>query len=264
MTTYPRSAYGPDPHAGASRNNAKARGWGDGWPNCSPGKMAVASGGGASVRCRKEIVPLVSVLLAATALSYKLKPAACGAYNCRPIAGTKTPSNHSWGLAIDINWNDNPMSSTFHSTIPLPVVHMWEDCGFYWGGRYRNRPDTMHFEFLDRAGDVHLLAAKAALYLGGKTPPKQTTHSGVPDVFPGRFTLGQLSPWVTVMGRRFKALGFDQHHDGDGYQPGPTFTRYDLANAKDFQASEAKLKGDVDGYLGPLGWLILGEKSDWM
>lgn len=168
-----RSDFGADPHAGANRNNAKARGWGSGWPNCSPGKMAVAKGGGVSVRVRAELVPLVEILLDATvALGYKLKAGTTGGYNCRPIAGTSTPSNHSWGLAIDLNWSDNPMQRTFKTDIPPRVVAMWEALGFYWGGRYQKTPDTMHMEFLYRPDDVPALVVKAKAYLHVVPDPK--------------------------------------------------------------------------------------------
>jgi hypothetical protein len=104
-----RDDFGTNPNAGASRNNAAARGWGPGWPNCNGSRMAVARGGGAAVSVRAELVPLVSVLLAATAeMGYQLKPAATGAFACRPIRGTRTPSNHCLGADTMVTTFDGP------------------------------------------------------------------------------------------------------------------------------------------------------------
>lgn len=162
MTAYSRGAYGNNPLAGASRNNAAARGWGPGWPDAQEAKMISVSGGGVRVRVRREIAPLVQALLDVTAkLGYTLKANACWGFANRPIRGTQTASNHSWGLAVDLNSEDNPMGSTFRSDIPPSVVHAWEACGFYWGGRYGNRPDTMHFEYVRRPGDVLVDLARA-------------------------------------------------------------------------------------------------------
>jgi hypothetical protein len=73
-------------------------------------------------------------------------------------------------LAVDINSLTNPMQSTFRSDIPPAVVHAWEICGFYWGGRYVNRPDTMHFEYIGRPADVATDLAQAKAMLTGKPP----------------------------------------------------------------------------------------------
>ncbi|MFD7157967.1 M15 family metallopeptidase [Kribbella sp. NPDC059898] len=182
MATYGRAAYGSNPLAGASRNNAADRGWGLGWPNAQESKMLTVTGGGVKVRVRREVGPLVQVLLNLTVrLGYMLKPDACWGFANRPIRGTRTASNHSWGLAVDLNSEDNPMGSTFVSTIPPGVVHAWEACGFYWGGRYANRPDSMHFEYVRRPADVladlaraeRLLTPVTGITSDTKTPTKE-------------------------------------------------------------------------------------------
>jgi len=165
MTAYSRTSYGANPLAGASRNNAAARGWGPGWPNAQESKMITVTGGGVKVRVRREIAQLVETLLNLTDKTYNLKPGACWGFANRPIRGTQTASNHSWGLAVDLNAEDNPMGSTFRSNIPPAVVKAWESCHFYWGGRYTSRPDSMHFEYVGRPADVaaDLKRAKALL-----------------------------------------------------------------------------------------------------
>jgi hypothetical protein len=175
---YSRSAYGSNPLAGASRNNAAARGWGPGWPDAQESKMITVSGGGVKVRVRREIGPLVSTLLNVTVkLGYPLKPGACWGFANRAIRGTQTASNHSWGLAVDLNAEDNPMGSTLITNIPPGVIHAWESCGFYWGGRYLNRPDAMHLEYVRRPADVLADLARAEKLLDPPrkpTPPNQT------------------------------------------------------------------------------------------
>lgn len=58
-------------------------------------------------------------------------------------------SNHSWGLAIDVNATTNPMQSKLKTD--LPVAWVRENVtryGLGWGGDYVGRKDPMHFEFL--------------------------------------------------------------------------------------------------------------------
>lgn len=183
MTLYPRSAYKSPFPAGTSPNGAAGRGWGPGWPNCQPSKMATVvakdqtKGQAFDIRVtvRREVAPMVADLLEATDRLYDVHQHDTGAYNCRPISGTQTASNHSWGLAIDINWGENPQSSNFTSHIPPAVVAMWNDCGWFWGGFYAHAtPDTMHFEYIGTPGDVAKDAQKAAAYNQKGTPPMTT------------------------------------------------------------------------------------------
>lgn len=184
MATYPRSAYKNPFSSDVSRNNARERGWGPGWPNCQTGKMktiTVKDDNGTvilRITVREEVAPMVMNLLEATDKLYNIKPASTGAYNCRAIRGTSTASNHSWGLAVDINWNDNPMSYTFHSEIPPAVVAMWNDCGWYWGGFYSRRYDTMHFEYIGRPSDVASDTAQAVRYNKGAASKPTTPTTG--------------------------------------------------------------------------------------
>ena len=72
-----------------------------------------------------------------------------GCYNDRSVRGSTTISTHAFGAAFDFNAGDNPLG---HRPAPLgstgslvPVVGVFEKCGFGWGGWW-NRPDGMHFE----------------------------------------------------------------------------------------------------------------------
>lgn len=59
---------------------------------------------------------------------------------------SKPLSMHAWGLAVDINAQDNPLGQT--PVMDPRIVGVFEKWGFEWGGRWA-RPDGMHFE-LDR------------------------------------------------------------------------------------------------------------------
>jgi len=118
-----------------------------------------------------------------TAHGYDLVPGWCWGFACRAISGTSTASNHSWGLAVDLNAPRNPYASadwhrhnasSRNSTFPFglrivcdmpePMISEWERAGFTWGGRYRNRPDPMHFDF---GGTPAQMAATTERLTGG-------------------------------------------------------------------------------------------------
>lgn len=65
--------------------------------------------------------------------------------------GTGKPcvkSNHSWGLAIDLNSTDNPMGYKLITNMPPDIRALAAKYNLMWGGSYANRKDPMHFEFL--------------------------------------------------------------------------------------------------------------------
>lgn len=74
--------------------------------------------------------------------------------------GTSRPcvkSNHSWGLAIDINATKNPMTFNGRLITDMPaatgaIAAKW---GLRWGANYTGTSkDAMHFEFMGRPEDV--------------------------------------------------------------------------------------------------------------
>lgn len=86
--------------------------------------------------------------------------------------GTGRPcvkSNHSWGLAVDLNAIDNPMTAAHphhggqvghnpagvHTDMPPGTAELAARWGLTWGANYRGtRKDAMHFEFLGTPADV--------------------------------------------------------------------------------------------------------------
>jgi hypothetical protein len=85
-------------------------------------------------------------------------------YNWRPIAGTRSRSYHSYGIAIDlvpksyrglhVYWRwAMPQEKEWYSLpyerrwmVPLPFVRAFEEEGFIWGGKWFFF-DTIHFEY---------------------------------------------------------------------------------------------------------------------
>jgi peptidoglycan L-alanyl-D-glutamate endopeptidase CwlK len=83
-----------------------------------------------------------------------------GTFNWRNISGTNRLSTHSFGMTIDINvkysnyWRwavgdkteDGKRPIIYKNKIPLEIVHIFEQNGFIWGGKWYHY-DTMHFEY---------------------------------------------------------------------------------------------------------------------
>lgn len=90
----------------------------------------------------KQFVSFVNALAAE---GYKIT--SIGGYNPRDIAGTDEPSLHSYGLAIDINPADNPVSyGKLKSNLPSNVEALAKKFGLVWGGSPQfHKKDAMHF-----------------------------------------------------------------------------------------------------------------------
>lgn len=157
---------GPDPGPGPhSTGDAAARGWGSGWPDCHPELLASLSGVGAglNLQARAEVVPLAEYLINETeSRGYHLVPGWCWGYACRQIRATGIPSNHSWGLAFDLNAPVNPATTDgiIHTDMPSWVVPLWNSyqwkCGSQYTGSFH---DPMHMEFMGTPADAASLIA---------------------------------------------------------------------------------------------------------
>lgn len=69
-----------------------------------------------------------------------------GSYNCRKMAGSSKWSTHAWGIAIDINWADNPHGQTYWRGDPF-IPQGFENHRWYWGLDFRRIKDPMHFQY---------------------------------------------------------------------------------------------------------------------
>ncbi|GIM96576.1 M15 family metallopeptidase [Paractinoplanes toevensis] len=165
----------------------KGKGWKNGWPEDRSRDMARvrADRSGTKVNVHKRIAALVDLLLDETERrGYRLDPKRCGGYVNRPIKNTKKASNHSWGLAVDLNWDKNPerFDGVLRTNLPPWVGPMWNRFGFAWGGNYSGRhKDPMHFEFMGSPDDADDMLSKARRDLGHMkpdTPEKYPVKSG--------------------------------------------------------------------------------------
>lgn len=68
-----------------------------------------------------------------------------GSFNYRLIRGSSNISNHSFAIAIDIAPTGNALGVT-KGKMPKFAVDAFKAQGFKWGGDYKGRKDSMHFE----------------------------------------------------------------------------------------------------------------------
>lgn len=157
-------------------HTAAQRGWGAGWPSCSgaQGNLATITfaRSGVRVTVHKRLARLVQILADETERrGYLAKLGQTGAYNCRKIAGTNSPSNHSWGLAVDWNWQSNPYSSNRAHTNPQWMYDLWARYGFANGSMYSNVFDWMHLEAMGSTIQMDAMTALAVAEIHGNTQP---------------------------------------------------------------------------------------------
>lgn len=86
---------------------------------------------------------------------------AWGAYVKRYISGTTTWSNHSWGLAVDLNAVTNPYTvkgtTDYPAAAQAEVRALCKRLKFRWGLDYSGKKDAMHFEFMGTPADADAL-----------------------------------------------------------------------------------------------------------
>jgi hypothetical protein len=82
-----------------------------------------------------------------------------GGYNCRLIDGSTSWSVHSWGAAIDTNWQRNPRfqdhwnghgydGENYGTYIPDVWRGSFPGHRFFWGLNWDTKPDPMHFQYV--------------------------------------------------------------------------------------------------------------------
>lgn len=157
---------------------AASKGWSSGWPQC--GGMAgnvvqvTAKRSGASIAggVHRRIQVLAQTLIdQIEKQGYLLVPGWCWGAECRAISGTSTPSNHSWGLAMDLNAPNNPYTSSGQHDIPDWAYAIFRRYGFGLGADYSGRKDWMHTEFMGTPGDADIMTQLAVKEFGGGGGP---------------------------------------------------------------------------------------------
>jgi len=100
-----------------------------------------------NVTCNKLIFPQLTAALnevQSRGLADKIHPSEyAGCYYPRFIAGTTSLSNHSFGLALDLNVPGNQRGTV--GEMDRTVVSIFKKWGFAWGGDW-HYTDPMHFE----------------------------------------------------------------------------------------------------------------------
>ena len=112
-----------------------------------------------SIYCHKYAEgPLRAALTACAALNDGYQIRKIGCFAPRFVRGSTTSvSMHTFGCAIDINADTNPLITNCPpgdprrlapgaSDLPLAWIALFEQCGWFWGGRFSSRWDPMHLQ----------------------------------------------------------------------------------------------------------------------
>jgi peptidoglycan hydrolase-like protein with peptidoglycan-binding domain len=250
--------------------DARSRGWGSGWPDCQTRNLnTIVVTKKLRLSVRREIAPLVAWLCDETIRrGYDLRSGQCWGFACRAIRGSRSPSNHSWGLAIDLNSLANPMGARLVTDMPGWMPELWTEHGFRWGGSYNGRKDAMHFEYMGTPEKAARQAARVGQAVALQPVAKQVNRDDRdrPDG-PPRFPLPaghwfgkdpssdeghdgtrpEDRPPITRIQRRLKHHGFDVGPDGTDGRFGP-----DVHDAVTAFQRRAQLK--ADGVVGAKTW----------
>lgn len=135
-----------------NEKDAQARGWGR---PCTA-RLVTVQAAGISLPADKRVADLVEEGLRRThKLGYYLHPGWCWGYACRHILNdlSKPMSNHSWGLAVDLNAPTNGYGT--NGDFPTRIDRLvWNEFGFRSGKDYHETKDPMHKEFMGTPDDA--------------------------------------------------------------------------------------------------------------
>jgi hypothetical protein len=200
----------------------------------------------------RDIVDLIAICIDVTeALGYDVEPWQSWGYSCRAVAGTNSPSNHSWGTAIDVNAQDNPrrQDRRFQSNLPRRVVDFWKGVGFRWGGDWQ-WPDPMHFDWPGTAVQARAKAADLRRYFaaqGGNTPPAPTPTGGY--LVPATVKRGSSGLAVKKAQALLVAHGHRLSVDG----------AFGTSTDREVRIYQSRHRLTADGIVGPKTWRALIE-----
>jgi hypothetical protein len=126
---------------------------------------------------------------------------------------------------------------------------VWLATGGHYG--HCNIPGNDHWD----PGAISPSALFAAAPAGSNPKPPSKPKPPAP-AFPGAyyFRPGARNQYVTLLGKQLIKKGYGRFYK---ICPGPHWTAVDRAAVRAFQLAHKELKGDADGYPGPLTWKML-------
>ena len=171
-----------------------AQAWG---PPCRKvARPTIALHGAGKVTVDPRIVGAVKALNGCLVRwNYRTRYADTGAYVCRQKVSGTGYSNHSYGTALDINWQTNPYGRTLRTDMPAGMreaikairtnngQQVWG-----WGGDWRGNKDAMHWEIVCRPSDL------ATGIRGGTDTGTTPTPAPKPQPAPPPYTPPPLQP----------------------------------------------------------------------
>lgn len=167
---------------------ANLRGWGQGWPvNRSKDMLTVRTArSNVPFTVHRDIAPIVKWLVdEVERRGYSIHTPGQTpddwSYANRAIRGRNAPSNHSWGLAIDIDATQYPLGS--RKRHPSWMVELFRAHGFDYGGNWTKRPDPMHYEFNGWPSDARRIREQILRYPTAgapSTPPSAAQPAPTP------------------------------------------------------------------------------------
>ncbi len=160
--------------------------------------------------------------------------------------------NHGVPLVAPSQWLAYP--SSYGSTSARMSFDEWNKFRGICG--HQHVPENIHGDPGNIAITKVIQMTKALLALDDDpADPTPTPKPAIPS-FPGRkyFQPGANNSHVTTLGKQLVKKGFGRHYS---VGPGPRWGDADRLNVRDFQRSKAALRGDADGYPGPLTWKLL-------
>lgn len=201
--------------------SAASKGWGAGWPNCAAinggaiKRLTLSNGCVIAGGVHQNILELTGLVLnEITRRGHPFRNGWCWGAECRAISGTSRASNHSWGLAVDLDAPNNPYTSSGQHDIPDWAYALLRSYGFGLGADYSGKKDWMHIEFMGNVSDAAIMTALARKNIGGGGGPID------PPIDPPNT---DEDAWLTVGAKediiQHMEYGFDKVMAGKGGEP---------------------------------------------
>lgn len=148
---------------------------------------------GVKVQVDERAAEAVAALgMAIQANKYHVRQGDTGAFNCRKITGGTGHSLHSFGIAVDVNWNSNPFRKDKLVT-DMPKAMIADVCRILtkqgkrvwrWGGDWDGNPATPHSNYDAMHFEVVASPAELTAGIDWNTVAKQKTDPAKPGSWP--------------------------------------------------------------------------------